>query len=313
MSFISDLTPLNVAEEKQRFFNDFSYNPQFVYNREFTKQELTQWGLPNQEMYQHALSMVEKNPIVNQKNKTAVTQEQVEKKISQLLEQLGIPDTLSVKFEKNRITSCGITDTAIKFRIPLTYSSSDLEAVLGHEIETHFLRKRNNLQQPWASKTRPDYLFRSTEEGLAKLHGYLHLEDKTMKQAFYTYVAVYLAQTLSFSQLFAQLMDLGLWQDRAWFVTLVTKRGLTDTSQPGGITKTVTYIQGALRVLKWILSQSNDPHQLYWGRIDINEIEHLSKVAIKDNLLFPTFFADMDDYQNKILEICQANNFEKFL
>jgi hypothetical protein len=156
-------------------------------------------------------------------------------------------------------------------------------------------------------------LFRTTEEGLAKLHSFLDADDKVMRLTFYAYIAVYLSQSKSFAQVFEELTQLGLKPEKAWFVTIIAKRGLTDTSQAGGITKTITYIEGALRVLKWLADESNDPHQLYWGRIDLDEITSFSSDVKTDQLIFPTFFDDIGQYRGKISAISKANGLDKFL
>jgi hypothetical protein len=313
MSFISDLTPLNLREEKTKFFQNFSYNPQFSYRRQFTQDELTQWGSPQAELYHHAQEVIEQNPLIYDPDKQVVSQADVVEAVDQLLEKLGLMGQLAVEFEENRITRCGITNSAIKFRLPLTYSDSQLVGVLHHEIETHLLRKINNTQQPWATQPRPDHLFRTTEEGLAKLHSFLDADDKVMRLTFYAYIAVYLSQSKSFAQVFEELTQLGLKPEKAWFVTIIAKRGLTDTSQAGGITKTITYIEGALRVLKWLADESNDPHQLYWGRIDLDEITSFSSDVKTDQLIFPTFFDDIGQYRGKISAISKANGLDKFL
>ena len=39
MSFVSDLIPTNLNEEKEKFFADNTYNPQFMYKTEISEEK----------------------------------------------------------------------------------------------------------------------------------------------------------------------------------------------------------------------------------------------------------------------------------
>ena len=46
MSFLSNLIPTNLNEEKEKFFSDNSYNPQFIYENEVDKEKLYEHKKP---------------------------------------------------------------------------------------------------------------------------------------------------------------------------------------------------------------------------------------------------------------------------
>ena len=55
MSLISNLIPLNLETERERFFaSDGHYNPQFVYRKNYSPKVLTKYGLVSEEEYQKA-------------------------------------------------------------------------------------------------------------------------------------------------------------------------------------------------------------------------------------------------------------------
>ena len=58
-NLIAELVPLNLLEEKAKFFADQTYHPQFQYVREFSRQELTIWGLPKNELAEYSRKMLE--------------------------------------------------------------------------------------------------------------------------------------------------------------------------------------------------------------------------------------------------------------
>jgi hypothetical protein len=180
-----------------------------------------------------------------------------------------------------------------------------------HELETHVLRLHNNLLQPWATQIFPDNTIRRTEEGLANLHTFLFREDKMLRKSFCSYVATWVAQHGSFRDVYETLRSYNFEEGTSWNVAVKVKRGLQDTSQPGGLTKEVCYLEGTLQIWDWICNQKNDPHQLYLGRIGIEQIAELAPQARHQNLLFPSFFDDMEVYYAKIAEIGTVNNFAK--
>jgi hypothetical protein len=315
---IKDTKPLNLLEERAKFFADPTYNPQFQYSRTIAPEELTPWGLPKHEFYRHALEMVEywntegrySSPVL--KSPTA-TQEYIVERVEHFNHHYKLTKPMVVRFSENTVTRCHISGHTLTIRLPIHYTESSLRDLLRHELETHYLRRSNDRQQPWTQAGFADEIFRKTEEGLANLHTFLLRSEQLILKTYRTYIAVYLAQELSFAELFAKLCSLDIPSDTAFLLALRTKRGLEDTSQPGGLTKDVSYFEGSVHVWNWLMDESHDPHDLYLGRISYEQIEELKPTAKTEELLYPTFFNDMEIYRQNIASIGKRNNFSALI
>lgn len=313
---IKDTKPLNLAEERQKFLDDPSYNPQFSYAREIHPEELVAWGIPKESHYNHALRMIEQwqtdeqsKPIVPKT--PLVTEPYIEEKIAEFNARLSLTHPVSAKFTANTISRCLLSGSTLVFRTPMKYTKSVLDDLFRHELETHYLRKHNHHIQGWADL--PDPEFRYTEEGLANLHTFLLREEKLILKTYRTYIAVYLAQKTSFAQIYAELTRLHVPEETAFLLALRTKRGLKDTSRPGGFTKDISYFEGSVKVWNWIMNANNDPHDLYLGRIGLQHVKEMKKIATTEGLLYPRFFADIEAYRSHVKAIGERNHFEQLI
>lgn len=309
---INDFTPLNLREEKNKFFNDFWYNPQFVYKDEINKESLTLWGIPKENYYQHALEELKLHP-KGIPHGTIVTEADVVSIIENYNIRFGFDPKIEVTFSDMFPVRCSVTLSHIRFGLPLTYTNETLQDLCRHEIETHILRILNNNKQPWAHEPPNELLFRRTEEGLANIHTHLFRSDKIIYKTYRTYVATYLAQQHSFSEVFHILEEMGVQQHLAWLLTLRTKRGLTDTAQKGGVTKDICYFEGVVDTWNWIHNLHNDPHDLYLGRIDISQVTERKKIATAEGLIYPELFSSMDEYYSNIMKLGEINHLEELL
>ncbi len=60
MSLIKKITPINLLEEKEKFFTDENYNPQFKYGEEFDEKILYEHNYPQNEYLDLAQTILEK-------------------------------------------------------------------------------------------------------------------------------------------------------------------------------------------------------------------------------------------------------------
>jgi len=138
-------------------------------------------------------------------------------------------------------------------------------------------------------------------------------KNKFIRKTYFTYTASYLAQTKSFAEIFQALVKLGLSENFSWTITLKQKRGLTDTSQPGGFTKDIVYFEGVVAVWDWIHNQHNDPKDLYLGRISLDQVALIKQKTDPHKTIYPTFFENMQKYSQHIKEIGEINKFVDLL
>ncbi len=312
MGLIEDLTPLNLAEERTKFFADPTYNPQFRYARDLSESNLTQWGIPKTELAeycQHMLEVVKKQAGPKTKKQWVSTQA-VQAKIDEFNSYYQLSSPVRLEFNPNLITQCRITRALVEFKIPITYNEEQLAGVIRHELETHYLRIHNHALQTWEKVSDvPDH-FRRTEEGLAGSHSHL-FTHRYMRKTFRTYLATWLSQRYSFAETVSLLKSYWVSDTMAWLHTVRAKRGLTDTSQPGGQTKDICYLEGYLQIWNWLKDPDHDPHDLYLGRIALEDLKRLKPTATTKGLLYPRFFDDMAAYRESMHQIGILNQFDQ--
>lgn len=313
MGLITDLTPLNQNTERAAFFADKSYNPQFRYVREFTVEELTQYGQPQKAYFEHAQQMLDTHGAPKKLPGKILTPAKIATTVLELLHELKLP-AIPIHFEHHRNSQVLMSTQGIHFRLPIGFTKNKLWGKLNHELQTHYLRRYNQSLQSWdlKSEKKTPRAFRETEEGLANIHSYIERDDPIMRKTYLNYFASYLGQQLSFAELYHALESYGIREQLAWNLTVKQKRGLEDTSKPGGFSKNHIYFEGLVKVWQWIAA-GNDPKKLYWGRISLEDIEQLDKLECNQAIIYPTFFANSDEYREKLQVIAERNALEKLV
>lgn len=313
MGIIRDLIPLNEQAEKEQFFADQNYNPQFEYVREFTDHEMTKYGQPNEVYFNHAKQMLDTyGPPQNTVSET-LHPPQIADFVFNLLNTLNLPK-IPVHFESQLNTRAMMSDDGLHFRLPIRFNRERLASQLNHELQSHYLRRYNQSLQDWnfESERLHPRAFRMTEEGLANIHSYIERPDPIMRKTYLNYYASYLGQRVSFAELFSALKAYGITDKLAWVIAIKQKRGLKDTSKPGGFPKNHVYLEGLVEVLRWILA-GNDPKKLYWGRISLGDTTKLAKVTCHPRVVYPVFMKDIDAYREKLVVIARKNQLEKLV
>src|SRR5258708_3038260 len=189
MSIVDDLTPINLLQEKEKFFADQKYNPQFVYEKEVSKKTLTKYGLPKKEITDLAEAILEKTYFGRNEQElfmlegSRISQQEANKKIKIFLSLHKLDKRFDVVWSSSFVSRAMMTSTTLRLRLPVDFHKEGLIGMIYHEIGTHALRRVNYEQQPWYKKKKEfcygEYLV--TEEGLAVLHA---LIPHSFKSAF---------------------------------------------------------------------------------------------------------------------------------
>jgi hypothetical protein len=315
MIHLRDLIPLNVKTEKQRFFTDSNYNPQFTYAQPINPDDLVFYGLPQKKYYLHALRLLKKTSPSTVAHSAALSQEFVTQMVTEVCQSNHIP-VPTIQFSTSFLSQAALEPSGLHIRLPILLTESALKGKIHHEIESHYLRVLNHLAHHWPSPVE-SRAFRATEEGLANLHSYLEEPTKIMRKTCLSYVAAYMAQTSSFRELFNYLQELGASQQLAWSIALKNKRGLEDTSQMSSFTKDIVYFEGAVMVWSWLLNSQHNPADLYLGRLALTDLPTFAakraELSQPPTLLLPSFLADKQRYLAIIAKIGETNEFAELV
>jgi hypothetical protein len=316
MSLLKSITPSNFLAEKEKFFNDQTYNPQFEYDDPFNPEELLEYGPPDSTLLNQAQRILHEafsnhtEDQIEALEGPEVSQEVVTDKIMQFLKMHDLETQYHILFSNSFIARTSVNNDTIKIRLPVKYRQNDLIGMIYHELGTHALRRYNYEQQPFYKKKKK-YGFESylvTEEGLAVLHSLLAFNYKFAYRPARYYVASALAQNYSFAETFAQLKTIFADPEKRWTAVLRQKRGITDTSQPGGFTKDLVYFKGLVEVVQWLKQHNYNLESLYFGKIAKEDVQKAKLLNPNYKPLLPSFYvANRDAYIEQIEEIGKVN------
>lgn len=248
-------------------------------------------------------------------------QEETHKYIKDYLQALGVEEWISINFQKNQVAPTSVTHDPktgkckMNIKLPCEYREGRMIGVLDHEIGTHFLRKHNEKLQPWYKK-REKFDMKTciaTEEGLACTNQMVQtVKDGRCKPFLYrsalNYYAAYMAKEMSFVDLFKDLEKYVDSPQARWKFTLRVKRGLSDTSQKGGLYKDQVYLEGAVKVLQQ--RHTLDFKALLCGKISLEDYhrEQIYGILNYEGQILPPFMQEMDEYLRCLDEIGKCNH-----
>jgi len=115
---------------------------------------------------------------------------------------------------------------------------------------------------------------------------------------------------MSFVELYEDLEQFIDDPIRRWNHTLRVKRGITDTSVPGGLYKDQVYLEGAYKILK---DRKNiNFHALISGKISLEDLYRpfLMKILRLENLVIPPFMRDMKRFMKGLDRLAKLNFIE---
>lgn len=184
------------------------------------------------------------------------------------------------------------TDSAnrlINLRAQATYTMEEMKRLVVHEVDTHVLRAANGYSQPYrvfAVGAVPSYLM--TEEGLAVVNeermGYI---DAARTRTFAGRVmAAARALSAPFHEVYAEQRDFGFSHEESFTTAKRVKRGLSDTSQPGGYIKDQAYLAGRLLLEEYIMS-GGDLSRLYVGKIALEHVPIVRELGLRPPRFMP--------------------------
>ncbi|CAH1229104.1 KIAA0895L [Branchiostoma lanceolatum] len=189
-----------------------------------------------------------------------------------------------------------------------------IKCLVDHEVGTHFFRMLNDGFQPWYSN-RDGFGLRSCrsweavaiEEGLATVNTMLQAKVKYLWVPALLYYASCLSTEMSFSDLFHHLETYIKDVHQRWKIVMRIKCGLPDPAKDlGGCGKDQAYFAGAVEILRNL--DSIDFHLLYSGKVCIDELPRIKRLARRDCVKLPHFVLDQEAYRKKLRQMAAINN-----
>lgn len=230
--------------------------------------------------------------------------EESEKNISarelgkKLLEELQKYNLSGWKIDYNKNSSSTVNVNGGKKKITIRdemfFSEKHTNKLLIHEIGTHALRSENGRQQEYKifSTGLPNYL--STEEGLASYNeeqqgvSNPHIIKRLARNVLMTNIASKGSFMDVYKTIRPYFEENEEGNEKTFKMCVRIKRGLGDTSKPGGFLKDHSYFQGFCKIKKFV-KEGGDIKKLYSGKIGIEHLYLLEKGVLKNPKIIPSF------------------------
>jgi hypothetical protein len=236
-------------------------------------------GTPPSESEVQAASNVlktdqEKRKMQNKKPKKLVSTNFISESLQTALNDLGLTNwnvTSSSILSRCRVDG---KRRVIELNNTAKFYEGDERKLAVHEIYGHVLRQVNGATQPLPilAYGLPDYL--STEEGITgHLERLWGLKPEGITGAKHV-IAIHAALRGGFFDTFDAIRPFCLSDDLAYRLTLRSKRGLQDVSQPGAYLKDLAYWRGEQEI-KVFLSAGGHFEDLFVGKIGIQHLDIL--------------------------------------
>ncbi len=318
MSLVQQMTPLNLQEEKQKFFDkNCKYNPQFKYKELITLNKLHKYGEPKEKYLKLAKQILDEafsqysEQELRELEGQKISAEQGMEMLENFILKNDLQDKIEVSWIEGHISKASTYKNEFKLRKDFDYREKQFVSTLYHEIGTHFLRRLNYLEQPFYGKKDKlefsNYL--STEEGLASFHSQLAANYKLDYYHALTYLATNIAQESSFIKTYEFIYQYLKDELRSWRLTVKMKRGLYDTSEPGGFTKSIVYLEGMAKVWQYLKESNFDVEGLYYGKIATEDVNKAREMNADFKPQLPHFIAqDKQKYVKNLTQIADINH-----
>lgn len=322
MNTVARLTPSNLALEKAAFFADQQYHPKFVYTEDPSEVDLTSYGLPKEPYLSLAQTILDETyygrneaDLLLMEGKI-IPETEVTKKFKSFLDMHHVADQFEIIWSSSFVSRATVTSDTIKLRTGAEFRDEGLIGLIYHEVGTHALRTVNYRQQPWykqkkAYGMKTNYL--RTEEGLATLHALIPRDFRSLYSSAIRYVTVAFAQKHSLQETWQFLGKYVQDPETRWMIAFRQKRGITDTTLPGGFTKDLVYFEGACEVYHWLTKHQYDPTPLYFGKIAFKDTKKALEASPGYEPILPSFYTlNPATYAEAITAIGKYNHLDSY-
>lgn len=287
----TDDTPIGLLFEKKReeIIKKIALLDYRSFPEEFTSASVELYGKPDDDMVKEALEYLDETSISYSQEKGTVTAQEVKERMDKVFADYGLQNW-EVKIKEDMVSDAiAGKHNRLFIRKDALFSEKRIENLIIHEIETHILTAENGKSQNFELFKRGFANYLETQEGLA-IYNILtqkHEEAKNLYLSISLVYAVDLAMKHSFVEIFEKMLDIKIPPERAWRNALKVKRGLEDTSEPGGFTKDFLYYKG-YKDIKQFAEQGDLIKDLYRGKFNLKDLEIvLSMSGIKEPKYIP--------------------------
>jgi alpha-L-glutamate ligase-like protein/uncharacterized protein (TIGR02421 family) len=247
-------------------------------SEKFTKISKALYGEASDSMLRYAKRLLKQNKLQIRTQKELEPEEVIEK-IKEFLAKYKLNWTVEVK--KGMVANISVSKKSKIFvRDGVKFSEDKLKSTLVHEIDTHVLTAYNGSKQDYKLLNQGMANYLKTQEGLAIYNQVSLSQGKFAEELHYSsinYIGVDFAMRNDFKDLYKFFIESGYSEDRAFRTSVHIKRGLSDTSEKGGFTKSTVYLGGYKDIVDFVENRG-DLKKLYIGKIALEDLQLIDQL-----------------------------------
>ena len=244
-------------------------------NSAFTENAVRVHGKPDCDLLQSALSvLLDQSTVGSDANE--VTAETLAAAIKERLDAYGFSWNVVLLDNMASRISVEPDQHTVYINRNKKFTLKDKTRLLVHEIDTHVLRSENGSRRGFEVLSGGTAGSLIHEEGLALYNEWANgVQDNATIRLYAARFIACCKIHLSFYELFDMLVNYGCSTEQTMYVVSRIKRGISDTSLPGGFIKDYVYYQGFQEVKEFLLCHPEMYEKMYYGSISIGDIEVL--------------------------------------
>ncbi|MBW3015660.1 flavohemoglobin expression-modulating QEGLA motif protein [Candidatus Woesearchaeota archaeon] len=259
----------------------------YIGDPKFTKYSIRVYGKPSKSLLRKARGLLE---LEMEPLKRNLNSDKFVPMLKAGLERYQLDDW-KIKLVKGLSSTAyvNISDKTVMLRRGEKLSDKYVRRLVVHEIGTHVLRAVNGAQQKLKVFSTGFPMYMATEEGLAVMNEHLAglLDNRTLKNYAARAIAVGMALEQPFSEIYTFLLKY-FPRETAYRIAVRVKRGLVDTSQPGGCTKDYNYLAGYYDVKRYFKKHSRID-KLYYGKVSLELLNLLEGMELVEPSVLPRY------------------------
>ncbi len=295
---IQDTSPMGILLEKKR--QELLTRIELLRSRgdaaRFTQHSKALFGTPTAVLLQEAQAEIDRRlacdlPVPESE---LLSSEDAKKILEEALKRYSLHDW-DVSVRPRLIADCTVGRNKVYVREGARFERTHIDALIAHEIETHTLTAENGAHQGYMLFRNGCANYLDTQEGLAifnqnRIYSPFH-EKRYNPPRNLLGLAYSLEHSLAQTRAYLR-EELGYSEDKSLSQAIAMKRGLSDTAEPGGFTKSVVYFRG-LQAIEQFLKDGGDLARLYVGKIALEDLELVEQIEdLEQPLLLPAFLRE---------------------
>lgn len=212
------------------------------------------YGEPDAAIFKKALEVVEKSNSLRERRKKkkkepVLTEKEVKKMIEDKLQAIGFDGRVKYVQEGPQKASVTKSGNVLKINTDFKFTKSKLIGTLAHEVDVHLKRAMKGAQKDFLIFSYGTAGYIEIEEGLAVWNKASELDSiQPVRNAALMYISAYMNQYNSFTETYNFFRKIGITKTNAFNFTLRTKKGISNTNNPGAFLKDSLYFKGYLKV-----------------------------------------------------------------